>query len=153
MTYIIIQQGMPVVADALWKLSLSRLDVIKRAWGRFQAFDAESRYELTVDDLPSVSLLQRTLAYTVYNPRASITPVWKPVAARTHSDLSVLVREGLAADDDILTQWFTVDEVMTLLESAETWNDLVTAVRCISGEHETDANVFSYARHALGERV
>jgi hypothetical protein len=56
---------------------------------------------------------------------------------------------GLASDDDIITQWFDGNEVIALLESAETWEDLVVAVRCIGGEHETDPTVFNYAQRVL----
>ncbi len=150
MTYITVEYGIPGVVESLWTLSPNRLAIIKRTWQHCHAFDADSRYELVVADVPPISALQRILAYSIYNPSVTVSSTWERVADRSPSDIPNLVRSGLASDDDIITQWFDGDEVMSLLESAKTWEELLTAVRCIGGEHETDPNVSAYAKQILG---
>jgi hypothetical protein len=148
-TYITVEYGIPRVVASLWTLKPNRLAIIKRTWQHCHAFDGNSRYELVVADPPRVSAFQRILAYTIYNPAVTVESTWQRVADCSTADIIDLVRVGLASDDDIITQWFDGDEVIALLESAQTWEDLVVAVRCIGGEHETDSNVSAYAKRIL----
>ena len=149
MTYITVEYGIPRVVESLWTLKPNRLAIIKRTWQHCHAFDVDSRYELVVAEPPPVSAFQRILAYTIYNPAVTVESTWRRIADCSTSDLIDLVRMGLASDDDIITQWFDGNEVIALLESAETWEDLVVAVRCIGGEHETDPTVSNYAQRVL----
>ncbi|MCA9019134.1 MAG: hypothetical protein KDA74_03265 [Planctomycetaceae bacterium] len=150
MSYITIEHGIPYAVDSLWTLTPDRLTIINRSWEHCQAFDADSRYELVVSDVPQFSRLQRLLAHTVYNPSVELTATWTRVGDRSPSDLLNSVRAGLAKDDDIITQWFNGNEVIKLLESASSWDELVLAVRCIGGEHETNRTASAYVRKILG---
>jgi hypothetical protein len=153
MSYITIEYGIPRAVDSLWSLKPNRLAIINRTWEHCHAFDAVSRYALVASDVPNVSLLQRMLAHTVYNPAVDLTSTWKRVGDFITSELLGLVREGIAKDDDIITQWFDGGKVMKLLQSASTWDELVLAVRCIGGEHETSSTVSEYAKGILGTHL
>jgi hypothetical protein len=150
MTYIVLEHGVPRVVDSLWPLEVDRLAVVKRVWEHCKAFSADSRYELVVTDVPQITPLQRMLAYTIYNPSVDLTATWTRVSDRLTSDFLDAVRAGLAQDDDVITQWFGSDEVMNLLESASSWDELVLAVRCICGEHETNRTASAYVKRILG---
>jgi hypothetical protein len=80
-------------------------------WEHCKAFDADSRYDLILTDVPQVNLLQRMLAYTLYNPSVDITATWTKVGDRMPSDLLDSVRAALEKDDDIITQWFDSNQV------------------------------------------
>ncbi len=144
MTFIALEHGCPRVVESLWTLRLDRLAVVKRVWEHCKAFDADSRYDLILTDVPQVNLLQRMLASTLYNPSVDITATWIKVGDRMPSDLLDSVRAALEKDDDIITQWFDSNQVMNLLESASSWDELVLAVRCICGEHETNGEASAY---------
>ena len=150
MPYITVEYGIPRAVHSLWTLKPNRLAIIKRTWEHCHAFDADSRYELVVTGVPNVSTLQRLLAYTVYNPSVELISTWTRLGDRSSSDLLNLVRAGLAKDDDIITQWFNGDEVLKLLESASSWDELVLAVRCIGGEHETNRKASAYVKRIRG---
>jgi hypothetical protein len=149
MTYIALEHGCPRVVESLWTVKIDRLAVVKRVWEHCKAFDAESRYDLIVTHVPRVTPLQQMLAYTLYNPSVDITATWTRVGDRLTSDLLDAVRAALKKDDDIITQWFDSNQVMTLLESASSWDDLVLAVRCICGEHETNGKASAYVKRVL----
>jgi hypothetical protein len=149
MTYIALEHGCPRVVESLWSVRIDRLAVIKRVWEHCKAFDAESRYDLIVTHVPRVTPLQQMLAYTFYNPSVDITATWTRVGDRLTSDLLDSVRAALENDDDIIKQWFDSIQVMTLLESASSWDDLVLAVRCICGEHETNEKASAYVNRVL----
>lgn len=150
MSYITVEYGVPRAVDSLWTLKPNRLAIVSRMWEHCHAFDATSRYALVVTEVPHVSLLHRLLAHSIYNPTVDLIATWKVVGDYKTSDLLGLVRQGLAKDDDIITQWFDGGEVMKLLQSALTWDEIVLAVRCIGGEHETSMNASEYVKRILG---
>ena len=82
--------------------------------------------------------MERVLAHTVYNPKTDVICSWEASGPCELSDIVAEVERGLRSDDDIIQQWFDADEVLKLLRSASTFDEMLDAVRCLSGEFETD---------------
>jgi hypothetical protein len=82
---------------------------LQRTWEQCQAFDEDSRYQLTATGVPRITRLQQLLAYTIYNPTVCITSAWTRTAdrlARRHSLVVAFQGRVAPTDDAILTQWF-----------------------------------------------
>ena len=151
--YIIVEFGLPHAADTLPDCSpRNRLAAISRQWEQAHAFDGKSRYRVDVADVPQFGAVSRFLAHTIYNPMLSTNfdTNWSECGEYRKSDLISLVEKGLETDDDCIQQWFGGDDVIKLLETANSWNDTVLAVEAICGAHEADPEVLSYVERVLG---
>jgi len=62
------------------------------------------------------------------------------------------VEKGLEKDDDIIQQWFSADEVLRLLRSAKTFDEMVDRVRCVCGKFETDERLRKVVDAVLGDK-
>ena len=82
----------------------------------------------------------------------NITIQWERIGDYDPSALIQTVRRGLETDDDIIQQWFEGSEVIKLLESAQSYAQMLLAVRAICGEHETEPDVLTYVEQILGKQ-
>lgn len=140
--FIVIEFGVPHVTDSLeTSRHLNRLSVMKRTWLRCFAFDAHQTYRRLPSDEPSFGVIQRLLARVCYNPPTEVVTRWEPAGRYDLADIVSEVERALATDDDIIQQWFDADDVLKLLRSAETFDQMADAVRCVCGEFETDVRL------------
>jgi hypothetical protein len=123
---------------------------MRRSWTGWWAFDAEKSYRCVPSHEPKVSLLEKMLAHTVYNPKTDVMCRWE---ASGPCDLSVIVAEverGLESDDDIIQQWFGAEDVLKLLRSARNFDEMVDAARCVCGDFEYDPRLEAVVERVLG---
>lgn len=92
----------------------------------------------------------RFLSRTIYNPVVSVKIEWKRSGAYSRDALIDAVQRGLSSDDDIIQQWFNGDQIIRLLEHAETWDEMLLAVATISGAHEVDQRSLEFVNRVLG---
>ena len=135
---IVTDYGIPYVADSLPPYGTSRLGAIKRDWERSKAWDQDSKYILDPVEEIQFTLLQRILAHTVYDPKADIQCDWKEAGAYHLQEIISEVELGLESDDDIIQQWFGADDVLKLLRSATTFEEMCDRVECVCGGFEAD---------------
>lgn len=151
--YILVQHGCPDVVDELPAYHPNRLAVLARTWEHVHAFDDTSRYALTIDSEPTSTIWQRLLAHTFHNPSIAVAAEWRKTGERSTADIIALVEDGLKHDDDVIQQWFDATEVLRLLKAARTWDELLMAVNCISGRHETDDQARRFVHTVLPDRT
>jgi len=60
------------------------------------------------------------------------------------------VEKGLEKDDDIIQQWFDAEEVLKLLRSARTFDEMLDRVECVRGGFEADERLRKIVRKVLG---
>ena len=150
--YVITEYGIPHVTEELKPFSPNRLAAMKATWLNCSAFDGVSRYEARPNRPPAFTSVQRFLAHTVYNPMTDIELEWHVVGDCDLSDILAEVEKGLETDGDIIQQWFDGKEVMKLLRSANSFEELVDRVRCICGEFEGDSRLEKIVESVLGPR-
>jgi hypothetical protein len=149
--FIITEFGNPSVADTLEESGpLNRMAVMKRTWSRCFAFDAHQRYRRIPSYEPSISAVKRVLAHVCYNPITDVVTRWEPMGGYDLADIVSEVERGLETDDDIIQQWLGADDVLRLLRSATTFQEMVQAIRCVCGEFENDAQLRTFVSSALG---
>ena len=149
--FIVIEYGAPHIELSLRESGpLNRLALMGRSWTRCHAFDARQRYRCVPSDEPRVGLLERILAHTFYNPKTDVTRRWEACGPRVLSEVVAEVEQGLESDDDIIQQWFGGENVLKLLRSASTFDEMVDAVRCVCGEFETDGRLRAIVDRVLG---
>ena len=149
---IVVEYGNPYVANSFPTMGANRLAVLARTWEQVHVFDGESHFTVQPRETPSFSFLTKFLAHTIYNPSVSLEFEWHRHAEYRKSDLVELVEQGLQHDDDIIQQWFGADDVLALLNSASSWEQLLIAVRAICGDHEVDTVVRQYVAKVLKDR-
>lgn len=147
---IYVSHGVPGLVDALPAYMPNRLTILGRFWEKERAFSSSEEFAYQLDPLPTFSLLQRIGAHTVYNPRENVKGEWRPVGPYSKGRLIELVAAGLETDDDIIQQWFDGDDVLRLLEAAQTYDDVLLAVGAIGGGHEVDELTAAFVRSVLG---
>jgi len=150
MMYIVTEFGMPYVSEELDSYRPNRLAAIKQTWLNCKAFDGVSRYVARPIRPPSFNPLQRFLAHTVFNPLSDIEVTWHAEGVCELSEILDEVENGLEKDDDIIQQWFDSNDVMTLLRSASTFDEMVDRVRCVCGEFESDPHLRKIVDSILG---
>ena len=148
--FILIECGIPRVADTLPEIRPNRLAVISRFWEEIIAFDPESEFHLTAIDIPTYGWFSKFLAYSFYNPTESIVSKWVVTGKYEPQSVISLVQAGLENDDDIIQQWFDANQVLELLNAADSYASMVLAVRCIGGEHETSEEARRFVTRVLG---
>ncbi|MES2595044.1 MAG: hypothetical protein V4662_06905 [Verrucomicrobiota bacterium] len=137
--FIITELGTPSVTKTLdASPPLSRLVVMKRAWSRCFALDREQRYQLVPSHELVITPMQRCLARLIYNPTTDVITTWVPAGPYLLSDIVSEVKCGLASDDDGIQQWFDAEDVLKVLRSATTFDEMSDAIRCVCGEFESD---------------
>ena len=148
--YIMIDYGCPSVSGSLPDLHTTRLGVMSRFWEHCIAFSAEAKYRIVPSDIPTFSMSARLLARIVYNPALDITFTWEECGKYSKEEVLDAVRRGLEKDDDNIQQWFDASQVIGLMEASQSFEEMVTAIRAICGEFETDKDVLAYVERALG---
>jgi hypothetical protein len=76
------------------------------------------------------------LANTVYNPRLSVTALWRDPAAYDVAELKGAYSKAVQQDDDILTQFVSRAELLRKIAAAQSFADLVEVYRWM----QTDAD-------------
>jgi len=149
--YIVTEFGTPSLSDSLDESDpLSRLAVMQRGWQHCFAFDIHQRYRCLPSHQPQLGKIQRFLAHVIYNPTTDVTTHWEPSGSYALSDIVAEVERGLETDDDGIQQWFGADEVLKLLRSATTFEEMIDAVRCVCGEFESDPRLRTIVDSVLG---
>jgi hypothetical protein len=121
-----------------------------KVWGESKAYDEESRWQPQSIELPSFNLFQRVLAHTFYNPKTDIEIPWEVSGESTLSEIVSDIERGLEKDDDIIQQWFGADDVLKLIRSANTFEEMVDRIRCVCGEFEADERLRGIVKSVLG---
>ena len=75
---------------------------------------------------------------------------WHSTGESNLAEIVSEVEKGLEKDDDIVQQWFSGEQVMTLLRSANTFEEMVDRVRCVCGEFEADQRLQKIVELILG---
>jgi hypothetical protein len=150
--FIILDAGGPMIASKSKALVSTRLAVIHRFWEQYEAYDSQGHYRFVVQNPPVFSMLQTLLARICINPIEKIDGVWEKIGDYDRGHLIATIKKELETDDDIIQQWFEGPEVIKLLESSRSFDDMLCAVGAICGEHETDPKVLAYVEQVLGKR-
>ena len=75
---------------------------------------------------------------------------WHSTGESKLAEIVSEVEKGLEKDDDIIQQWFSGEQVMTLLRSANTFEEMVDRVRCVCSEFEADQRLQKIVELILG---
>jgi len=149
--FIVTEYGSPHAESSLGEQGpLNRLALMKQTWTHCWAFDAEQRYRCVPSHQPKVGAVQRILARSVFNPTTDVMLRWEAMGPYGLSEIVAEVERGLKWDDDIIQQWFDADEVLKLLRSASTFDEMVDAVRCVCGEFDADSRLRAIVDRVLG---
>ena len=151
--YIVIEYGMPRVVESLDSgTRMTTLAVMAETWKQCYAFSPKARYVGAPSKNIRFSWFKRALAHTIYNPWTEVMNEWRESGEYRISEILALVERGLEKDDDIIQQWFGAEEVMQLLRSATTFDELCDRVRCVCGEFETDERLKGVVESILGKQ-
>jgi hypothetical protein len=136
--FIVTYLGTPSVEASLEPLRPNRLAAMATTWRSCKAFDGTSRYEPVPEREPTFGFLQRLLAHTVYNPPVGIAIDWKRTGDCDLNEIIAEVAKGLENDDDGIQQWFGTEDVLKLLRSATSFDEMVDRIECVCGGFEAD---------------
>lgn len=75
---------------------------------------------------------------------------WHSTGESNLAEIVSEVEKGLEKDDDIIQQWFSGEQVMTLLRSANTFEEMLDRVRCVCSEFEADQRLQKIVESILG---
>jgi hypothetical protein len=149
--FIVTEFGTPSASNSLDESApLNRLAVLRQGWQHCFAFDAHQRYRCVPSHQPEIGTVQKLLAHVIYNPTTDVTTRWEPTGGYALSDIVAEVEQGLRTDDDGIQQWFGADDVLKLLRSARTFEEMVDAVRCVCGGFESDSRLRAIVDSVLG---
>jgi hypothetical protein len=130
----------------------NRLAVIGRFWEYEHAFSATHEYAYRVTNPPTFNWMQVLGARLGYNPSEPVKGNWVEVGPYDKDKLTEYVRAAVTLDDDIIQQWFDGDEVMKLIASENSFDDVLLAVDAICGRHESNADTLAYVERIVGKR-
>jgi hypothetical protein len=82
-----------------------------------------------LDTTPPLGLLGRLLAYTVYNPAVRAQVQYQTPRPYVLDQLREHLVRAVHADDDLLTQWHSEEDLIQRLKVATTYDDLLAVVR------------------------
>jgi hypothetical protein len=118
-------------ADVPYELEASAYGVASRNWVGTTLYDAEGRAHLVraLDTTPPLGLLRRLLAYTVYNPAVRAQVLYQTPRPYVLDQLREHLVRAVHADDDLLTQWHSEEDLIQRLKTATTYDDLLAVVR------------------------
>jgi hypothetical protein len=151
--YIVVEHGVPRVAPSLEsEARMNTLAVIAATWSQCHAFSRDTRYISEPSKTHQIGWLRLALAHTVYNPLTDVGREWKACGRYELPEILALVEKGLEKDDDIIQQWFDAEDVMRLLRSAETFEELCDRIRCVCGEFEADERLERIVESVLGKQ-
>ena len=148
--FVVTENGFPHVTDRLKPFRPNRLAVMAKAWSESKAYDEKSRWRPQPIELPSFNRFQKFLAHTFYNPKTDIEIPWEADGESTLSEIVSDVERGLEKDDDIIQQWFGADDVLKLLRSATTFEEMCDRVECVCGGFEADDRLRNIVVGQLG---
>ena len=87
-------------------------------------------YEIeTAEPLARISLLSRFLANTIYNPSIRFSYRYRQLQKYDLAELKRAVQSALAHDDDVLTQFASKEELLSLLGRAESFDAVAYLIR------------------------
>jgi len=102
-------------------------DADGRQW---KAKSIESRYKRTWWTL--------LLANTVYNPRITVTVLWREPKGYALGELKRAYSKAVDKDDDILTQFVEVEELKKKISEAQSFAALAEVYRWMETDHTTE---------------
>lgn len=150
-SFILVSCGAPLVVPNLNPVTEATRDAVRNEfWTEERAFSAEHEYALRVSNPPTFSRLQRVMS-AFHSPRVSVDSEWVKVGPYSKTRVVQLVDAGLKHDDDVIQQWFNADDVLRLLEHAQSYQDMLLAVDAISGGHESRPTTREYVDNVLSQ--
>jgi hypothetical protein len=90
------------------------------------------------------SLWTILLANTVYNPRMTVSVLWREPKPYGLEDLKLVYSKAIDKDDDILTQFVEADELNKRISDAKSFDDLVAVYKWMKTDH-TDGDPGAFA--------
>jgi len=75
------------------------------------------------------------LANTVYNPRITVTVVWRVPKPYRLEDLKLIYSKAVDKDDDILTQFLEAEELQKRISEAQSFDELVAVYEWMKTDH------------------
>jgi hypothetical protein len=148
--YIVTYSGVPHVTSELLPMQPNTLAAIKRVWATSRAWSRVSAFTAHEPDGLQISLVRRLLAHTFYNPKLGIKLEWERQGPTNLQDIVAEVERGLESDDDLIQQWFGASDVLRLLRSATSFEEMVDRVECVCGGFETDERLRGIVESVLG---
>jgi hypothetical protein len=133
--------GVSLHTDVPHELESSAYGVASRGWIGTTLYHADGRAHIVraLDTPPPLGLLRRLLAYTVYNPAVRAQVLYQTPRPYLLDQLREHLARAVHADDDILTQWHSEEDLIQRLRIATTYDDLLAVVRSTEGP-APDAN-------------
>jgi hypothetical protein len=94
-------------------------------------FDAaESVWQITeISPNKPLSLLDKILAYTFYHPLIPVSFQVNKITDRPMDIIKDALTQAIDADDDILTQWTTADELKKAVRDANSFDSLIANMK------------------------
>ena len=133
--------GVSLHADVPHELEASAYGVAGRGWIGTTLYDADGHAHIVraFDTTPPLGPLRRLLAYTVYNPAVKAQVLYQAPRSYLLDELREHLVRAVHADDDLLTQWHSEEDLIQGLRIATTYDDLLAVVRSTE-EPAPDAN-------------
>jgi hypothetical protein len=100
-------------------------------------YDAEGHKWQTkgIDSLYKRTWWTLLLANTVYNPRVTVTLVWREPKTYALEELKLAYSKAVDKDDDILTQFVEAGELKRKISESESFVSLVEVYRWMETDH------------------
>jgi hypothetical protein len=123
--------GVSLLEEVPDELQTSAYGVVSRGWNGSVLYDATGLAYVVrkLETSPPLSLLRKLLAYTVYNPAVKARVSYDPPRRYGVEELREHLIRAVQADDDILTQWHSEDELLRGLRSAIGYAGLIAVIR------------------------
>ena len=124
------------------ELQTSAYGVVSRGWNGSVLYEATGLAHVVrkLETSPPLGLLRKLLAYTVYNPAVKAVVSYDIPRPYGVEELREHLIRAVQADDDILTQWHSEDELLQGLRSAIGYEGLVAVIRVSEGPPPGDSD-------------
>ena len=125
------QLGVNLIPSLPARIRTFRYALVTGGWKGTEYFAADGLVHKLVALIPEkpLSLVQRALATTIYNPRLTVAVRFEPPRTFEHEELRTLLVSAVEDDDDILTQWREKRELLDMLARAQNYTHLVGTLR------------------------
>lgn len=109
----------------------TRVGVLKYQRRGVVVLDANDKaWKVTsIDSDPPMNMLRRFLAQTVYNPKVPVRIELEPIVVTPMKAVHEAFDRALAADDDVLTQNVSAEELKKRVRNAHSCQEIVSALK------------------------
>ena len=127
--------GVSLLEEVPHELQTSAYGVVepRLGWQRALRRNRSVARRAGLETSPPLGLLRKLLAYTVYNPAVKALVSYDTPRPYGVEELREHLIRAVQADDDILTQWHSEDELLLGLRSAIDYVGLVAVIRGSEG--------------------